>query len=43
MAFLPITASKDVTDKYLRYLRTIFSIKDPVYQKQLDLLAKTTS
>lgn len=38
MAFLPIAASKDVTDKYLRYLRTIFSIKDPVYQKQLDSL-----
>ncbi len=33
MAFLPIAASKDVTDKYLRYLRTIFAIKDPVYQK----------
>ena len=38
MAFLPIAASKDVTNKYLRYLRTIFSIKDPVYQKQLDSL-----
>ena len=38
MAFLPIAASKDVTNKYLRYLRTIFSIKDPIYQKQLDSL-----
>ena len=38
MAFLPIAASKNVTNKYLRYLRTIFSIKDPVYQKQLDSL-----
>ncbi len=40
MAFLPIAASKDVTEKYMRYLRTIFSIKDPIYQKQLDTLLK---
>ena len=33
MAFSPVAASKDITQKYTRYLSTIFSIDDPEYQK----------
>lgn len=40
MAFLPIAASKEIIEKYLRYLRTIFSINDPDYQTQLDELLR---
>ena len=34
MAFLPIAASKEISEKYKRYLKTIFEINDPLYQKQ---------
>lgn len=33
MAFSPVRASKDITEKYTRYLSTIFSLADPEYQK----------
>ena len=43
MAFLPVEASREITKKYKRYLRTIFAINDPVYQKQFEeLLEKDT-
>ena len=38
MAFLPVSASKKITAKYKKYLRTIFEIKQPIYQKQFDAL-----
>ena len=34
MAFSPIQTSKDLSKKYERYLSTIFSISDPVYEQQ---------
>lgn len=47
MFFSPIEASENITEKYKRYLKTIFEIADPVYQKQFeeqlnmkDILAK---
>lgn len=33
MAFSPVKASKEITEKYTRYLSTIFSFSDPEYQK----------
>lgn len=33
MAFSPVSASKDITQKYTRYLSTIFSLADPTFQK----------
>lgn len=42
MAFSPVAASKDITQKYTRYLSTIFSINDPEYQHLFEeQLAKT--
>ena len=35
MAFSPVEASKRITEKYSRYLHTIFSIDDEGYNKQL--------
>ena len=35
MAFRPIEASKEIEEKYVRYLRTIFSLSDPDYQSKL--------
>jgi len=44
MSFKPILASQKITDKYKRYLRTIFSIADPVYARQFaELLANENS
>ena len=47
MKFSPIEASEDITEKYKRYLKTIFQIADPVYEEQFenelnkkDILAK---
>ena len=47
MKFLPIEASEEITEKYKRYLKTIFQIADPVYEEQFetelnkkDILAK---
>ena len=34
MAFSPVEASAVISEKYIRYLKTIFSIDDPIYQKQ---------
>lgn len=34
MQFSPIQSSEVITSKYKRYLRTIFKIKDPDYEKQ---------
>lgn len=34
MAFSPIQAAKEIERKYRRYLSAIFSLDDPVYQKQ---------
>ena len=34
MAFSPVDASAVISEKYIRYLKTIFSIDDPTYQKQ---------
>ena len=31
MAFSPVNASKDISQKYTRYLSTIFSLADPEY------------
>ena len=44
MAFSPVKASEHITDKYMRYLNTIFSIDNEVYNRQLQSLlkAKTT-
>ena len=36
MAFLPVSASKEISEKYKRYLKTIFEINDPVYQQQFE-------
>ncbi|MEE8817202.1 MAG: DEAD/DEAH box helicase [Lachnospiraceae bacterium] len=36
MIFSPISASKDITDTYKRYLRTIFQIADEDYARQFD-------
>lgn len=36
MAFSPIKASQEITEKYKRYLRTIFQIADPDYEKQFN-------
>ena len=41
MAFLPVAASKEITKKYKRYLRTIFEINDPEYQRQFENLLKS--
>lgn len=38
MAFLPVAASAEITEKYKRYLKTIFRFKDPEYQKQFEKL-----
>ena len=35
MAFSPIQASKDLSQKYERYLSTIFSLSDSAYEQQL--------
>lgn len=47
MKFSPIEASEQITEKYKRYLKTIFQIADPVYRAQFekeldkkDILAK---
>lgn len=34
MAFSPVQASKDLSQKYERYLSTIFSLSDPEYERQ---------
>ena len=34
MAFSPVSATKDITEKYNRYLSTIFSFADKEYQSQ---------
>lgn len=34
MAFSPVDASKDITKEYTRYLSTVFSLNDPVYQRE---------
>ncbi|MEE5990924.1 MAG: hypothetical protein V3G41_09620, partial [Lachnospiraceae bacterium] len=34
MQFSPIQSSEVITSKYKRYLKTIFKIKDPDYEKQ---------
>lgn len=36
MAFSPLSASADITEKYKRYLKTIFQIKDKDYAEQFD-------
>lgn len=36
MVFSPVNASKQITDKYIRYLKTIFEIKDKHYSKQFE-------
>lgn len=33
MSFNIITASKNITDKYIRYLKTMFDIEDPYYKE----------
>ena len=38
MAFFPVAASAEITKKYKQYLKTIFELKDPVYQKQFQKL-----
>lgn len=38
MAFLPVAASAEITEKYMRYLRTIFEFKDHEYQRQFEKL-----
>lgn len=36
MAFSPVLASKNIVEKYKRYLSTIFEINHPVYSKQFE-------
>lgn len=36
MGFSTVNASKTIVDKYIRYLKTIFSIKDTKYSKQFE-------
>ena len=36
MGFSAITASRNITEKYKRYLRTIFHIADEKYQSQFE-------
>ena len=36
MAFSPIAGAEQIEAKYLRYLMTLFSINDPVYQEQFE-------
>lgn len=38
MKFAPVTASKNIVDKYKRYLNTIFSISDKIYSEQFKKL-----
>lgn len=38
MAFSPVKASKEISKKYSRYLSSIFSLNDPVYQQQFSTL-----
>ena len=38
MAFHPVRASEEITEKYIRYLKTIFSIDDEDYQRQFEKL-----
>ena len=41
MSFSPVLASKHIAEKYTRYLHTIFSLDNDVYNKQLqEQLAK---
>ena len=35
MAFRPIEAAREIEEKYIRYLRTVFSLSDPEYQAEL--------
>ena len=43
MPFSPVNASKEIAEKYMRYLKTIFSINDPDYQRQYEKLLSTES
>lgn len=36
MSFSPVKASKEIVDKYLVYLKTIFKIKDEEYSRLLN-------
>ena len=36
MAFDILHASSNITDKYVRYLKTMFDIEDPEYKKQFE-------
>ncbi|SHE39208.1 DEAD/DEAH box helicase [Caloramator proteoclasticus] len=36
MSFLPVSASKTIVDKYIRYLKTIFQINDKTYSDQFE-------
>jgi ATP-dependent helicase YprA (DUF1998 family) len=42
MAFSPVNASKDISQKYNRYLSTIFSLADPEYQRLFEQQLKQT-
>lgn len=42
MAFSPVNASKDISQKYTRYLSTIFSLADPEYQRLFEQQLKQT-
>lgn len=42
MAFSPVNASKDITNKYTRYLSTIFSLADPDFQSLFEKQLKDT-
>ena len=44
MGFSPVEASEHITKKYKRYLKTIFSIDNDIYNKQFhDLLSDQKS
>lgn len=36
MAFSPVRASKEIALEYSRYLSSIFSLNDPIYQQQFE-------
>ena len=40
MSFDILTASKSITDKYIRYLKTIFDIENPEYKSLFEQKCK---
>ncbi|NLW46181.1 MAG: hypothetical protein GXY86_02405, partial [Firmicutes bacterium] len=43
MSFNPINASKEIVEKYIRYINTSLFINDPVYMKQVQEILKNSN